>query len=69
MRACGKSTPAHSIVGLHRSTAGVIRYKGEIRPMQRTSAQQRAIQTVFQDLYSSLADTSTELEFHPRRVL
>jgi oligopeptide/dipeptide ABC transporter ATP-binding protein len=51
---CGKSTLARSIVGLHHPTAGVIRYDGEVLPARRTRAQQRAIQMVFQDPYSSL---------------
>jgi oligopeptide/dipeptide ABC transporter ATP-binding protein len=51
---CGKTTLARSIVGLYRPTAGVIRYEGEILPAKRTRAQQRAIQMVFQDPYSSL---------------
>jgi oligopeptide/dipeptide ABC transporter ATP-binding protein len=51
---CGKSTLARSIVGLYRPTAGVIRYGGDVLPEKRTRAQQRAIQMVFQDPYSSL---------------
>src|SRR4030088_921371 len=50
---CGKSTLARSIVGLYRPTAGVIRYDGDVLPAKRTRAQQRAIQMVFQDPYSS----------------
>jgi ABC-type glutathione transport system ATPase component len=51
---CGKSTLARSIVGLHRPTAGEIRYDGELVQRKRTRAQQRAIQMVFQDPFSSL---------------
>ncbi|MCW2860306.1 MAG: hypothetical protein JWP48_2014 [Actinoallomurus sp.] len=51
---CGKSTLARTVVGLHRPTAGVIRYGGEVLPARRTRAQKRAIQMVFQDPYSSL---------------
>jgi ABC-type glutathione transport system ATPase component len=51
---CGKSTLARTIIGLHRPTGGVIRYDGEVLPARRTRAQQRAIQMVFQDPYSSL---------------
>jgi oligopeptide/dipeptide ABC transporter ATP-binding protein len=51
---CGKSTLVRAIVGLHRPTTGVIRYDGEVLPARRTRAQQRAIQMVFQDPYSSL---------------
>jgi ABC-type glutathione transport system ATPase component len=51
---CGKSTLARTIIGLYRPTSGVIRYEGEVLPPRRTRAQQRAIQMVFQDPYSSL---------------
>ena len=51
---CGKSTLARSIVGLYRPTAGEIRYDGELMQAKRTRAQQRAIQMVFQDPFSSL---------------
>ncbi|GII30091.1 ATP-binding cassette domain-containing protein [Planotetraspora mira] len=51
---CGKSTLARSIVGLYRPTAGEIRYDGELVQAKRTRAQQRAIQMVFQDPFSSL---------------
>ncbi|MFC0552687.1 oligopeptide/dipeptide ABC transporter ATP-binding protein [Planotetraspora thailandica] len=51
---CGKSTLARTVVGLYRPTAGTIRYEGEVLPEKRTRAQQRAIQMVFQDPYSSL---------------
>ncbi|MEO3869474.1 ATP-binding cassette domain-containing protein [Nonomuraea sp. B12E4] len=51
---CGKSTLARTIVGLYRPTAGTIRYDGEAVPAKRPRAQQRAIQMVFQDPYSSL---------------
>ncbi|MFI7631738.1 oligopeptide/dipeptide ABC transporter ATP-binding protein [Microbispora rosea] len=51
---CGKSTLARTVVGLYRPTAGTITYEGEVLPEKRTRAQQRAIQMVFQDPYSSL---------------
>jgi ABC-type glutathione transport system ATPase component len=51
---CGKSTLARTIVGLYRPTAGVIRYDGAVLPERRTRSQQRAVQMVFQDPYSSL---------------
>jgi oligopeptide/dipeptide ABC transporter ATP-binding protein len=51
---CGKSTLARSLVGLHPLTAGVVRYEGAELPARRTRAQQRALQMVFQDPYSSL---------------
>jgi oligopeptide/dipeptide ABC transporter ATP-binding protein len=51
---CGKSTLARSLVGLHPLTAGVIRYEGAELPARRTRVQQRALQMVFQDPYSSL---------------
>jgi oligopeptide/dipeptide ABC transporter ATP-binding protein len=51
---CGKSTLARTIVGLYRPTAGTIRYDGEPLHGKRTRTQQRAVQMVFQDPYSSL---------------
>jgi oligopeptide/dipeptide ABC transporter ATP-binding protein len=51
---CGKSTLARTIIGLYRPTGGVVRYEGRALPVKRTRAQQRAIQMVFQDPYSSL---------------
>lgn len=51
---CGKSTLARTIVGLYRPSSGEIRYGGEVLPVNRTKAQRRAIQMVFQDPYSSL---------------
>src|SRR3954468_15242267 len=51
---CGKSTLGRSIVGLHESTAGTIRYRGEELSAKRERAERRRIQMVFQDPYSSL---------------
>jgi oligopeptide/dipeptide ABC transporter ATP-binding protein len=51
---CGKSTLARCIIGLYRPTAGVVRYDGEAVQANRTRAQRRAMQMVFQDPYSSL---------------
>jgi ABC-type glutathione transport system ATPase component len=51
---CGKSTLARTIVGLYQPTAGTIRYEGAVVPAKRARAQQRAVQMVFQDPFSSL---------------
>jgi oligopeptide/dipeptide ABC transporter ATP-binding protein len=51
---CGKSTLARCLIGLYRPTAGVIRYDGEVLQAHRTRGQQRAMQMVFQDPFSSL---------------
>jgi oligopeptide/dipeptide ABC transporter ATP-binding protein len=51
---CGKSTLARCLVGLYPLTAGEITYDGAPLSSRRTRAQQRAVQMVFQDPYSSL---------------
>jgi oligopeptide transport system ATP-binding protein len=51
---CGKSTLGRCIVGLYDPTAGEIRYGDETLGRNRTSAQRRRIQMIFQDPYSSL---------------
>jgi peptide/nickel transport system ATP-binding protein len=51
---CGKSTMARCIAGLERPTAGEIRFDGRILPQNRSRADRRRIQMVFQDPYSSL---------------
>jgi oligopeptide/dipeptide ABC transporter ATP-binding protein len=51
---CGKSTLGRCIVGLYEPTAGEIRYGDEALGVQRSSAQRRRIQMIFQDPYSSL---------------
>jgi oligopeptide/dipeptide ABC transporter ATP-binding protein len=51
---CGKTTVARSIVGLVRPDAGEIRLDGEVLGPRRSRAEQRAVQLVFQDPYSSL---------------
>src|ERR1700710_2405228 len=51
---CGKSTLGRCIVGLEEATEGAVRFEGEPLFGNRTKAQRRRIQMVFQDPYSSL---------------
>jgi oligopeptide/dipeptide ABC transporter ATP-binding protein len=51
---CGKSTLGRCIVGLYAPTAGEIRYGADLLGVDRSSAQRRRIQMIFQDPYSSL---------------
>jgi oligopeptide/dipeptide ABC transporter ATP-binding protein len=51
---CGKTTVARSIVGLTRPSSGQILLDGHALGARRSRAQQRAVQMVFQDPYSSL---------------
>jgi oligopeptide/dipeptide ABC transporter ATP-binding protein len=51
----GKSTLARAIAGIQRANSGQIRLDGKVLPARRRSrADQRRIQMVFQDPYSSL---------------
>ena len=51
---CGKTTVARCAVGLVSPGAGEIRLDGRLLAASRTRAEQRAIQLVFQDPFSSL---------------
>ncbi|PZS31036.1 MAG: ABC transporter ATP-binding protein [Pseudonocardiales bacterium] len=51
---CGKSTLSRCAVGLYQPTAGTVRIGEQDVTANRTRAQRRAVQMVFQDPYSSL---------------
>ena len=50
----GKSTLARAIAGIQRPNRGQIKLDGKLLPARRSRADQRRIQMVFQDPYSSL---------------
>jgi oligopeptide/dipeptide ABC transporter ATP-binding protein len=50
----GKSTLARAIAGIQRANRGQIKLDGKVLPARRSRADQRRIQMVFQDPYSSL---------------
>jgi oligopeptide transport system ATP-binding protein len=50
----GKSTLALTLAGLRPANRGEIRFDGRVLPARRSRADQRRIQMVFQDPYSSL---------------
>jgi oligopeptide/dipeptide ABC transporter ATP-binding protein len=54
---CGKTTLARALAGLHRPSAGEVRYRGEglaRAPRSRVRAFRRAVQILFQDPFGSL---------------
>jgi oligopeptide/dipeptide ABC transporter ATP-binding protein len=51
---CGKTTVARCIVGLQRPDSGRISIDGAVVSANRSRAERRAVQLVFQDPYSSL---------------
>jgi oligopeptide/dipeptide ABC transporter ATP-binding protein len=51
---CGKTTVARCIVGLQRPDAGEIRIDGAVVGANRSRAERRAVQLIFQDPFSSL---------------
>jgi peptide/nickel transport system ATP-binding protein len=50
----GKSTFARALVGIERAKRGQVKLDGKALPARRSSADQRRVQMVFQDPYSSL---------------
>jgi oligopeptide transport system ATP-binding protein len=50
----GKSTLARALAGIQRTSRGQIELDGKVLPARRSKADQRRIQMVFQDPYSSL---------------
>jgi oligopeptide/dipeptide ABC transporter ATP-binding protein len=50
----GKSTLARAIAGIQRTNRGQVKLDGKVLPARRSRADQRRIQMVFQDPYSSL---------------
>jgi oligopeptide/dipeptide ABC transporter ATP-binding protein len=50
----GKSTLARALSGLQRTDRGEIRLDGKVMPARRSRVDQRKVQMVFQDPYSSL---------------
>jgi oligopeptide/dipeptide ABC transporter ATP-binding protein len=51
---CGKTTVARSIIGLVRPDAGEVTLDGAVLRPRRSQEEQRAVQMVFQDPFSSL---------------
>ena len=56
---CGKSTVARAVTGIVKPTSGSIRLDGEELTFNRTIAQRRKVQMVFQDPMSSLNPAKT----------
>jgi oligopeptide/dipeptide ABC transporter ATP-binding protein len=56
---CGKSTMAETLIGLHGTTGGEVRFRGEPLSDRTDRAVRREVQMVFQDPFSTLNERMT----------